>query len=150
MARFIIIRIMQAIVPLFVISIVVLLYGFTEIPSLLGVILTIVGIGGIVLFVRLEMKKESPVLNIGLFRKNRVFVFSNLAMLVKYCAAFAISFLMSIFLQDIKGYTPQIAGLILVTISVVIVIFSPVAGRLSDKYESRKVFYLSSFFFKKS
>jgi EmrB/QacA subfamily drug resistance transporter len=123
----------------FVISIVVLLYGFTEIPSLLGVILTIVGIGGIVLFVRLEMKKESPVLNIGLFRKNRVFVFSNLAMLVKYCAAFAISFLMSIFLQDIKGYTPQIAGLILVTISVVIVIFSPVAGRLSDKYESRKV-----------
>ncbi len=123
----------------FIVSIVVLLYGFTEIPSVPGIILTIVGILGIVLFVRLEVKKESPVLNIGLFRKNRVFVFSNLAMLIKYCAAFAISFLMSVFLQYIKGYTPQIAGLVLVTISVVIVIFSPIAGRLSDKYEPRKV-----------
>jgi MFS family permease len=46
---------------------------------------------------------------------------------------------MSLFLQYIKGYTPQIAGLILVTTSVVIVLFSAVAGRLSDKFEPRKV-----------
>jgi MFS family permease len=82
----------------------------------------------------------------GLFRKNTVFAFSNLAMLIKYCAAFAISFLMSVFLQYIKEFSPQLAGLILVTTSVVIVIVSPVAGRLSDRYEPRKVAALGMVF----
>lgn len=123
----------------FIVSITLLLYGFTKIPSTLGIILTIVGILGLAVFARLELKMESPILNIRVFQKNRVFVFSNLAMLIRYAAAFAISFLMSLFLQYIQGYTPSAAGAILVVISVVIVFFSPVAGRLSDKYEPRKV-----------
>jgi EmrB/QacA subfamily drug resistance transporter len=124
---------------IFSISLVVLLYGFTTLPAARGIVLVVLGILGILAFVRWEMKMESPLLNIGLFRKNTVFIFSNLAMLIKYCAAFAISFLMSVFLQYIKGFSPQMAGLILVTTSVIIVIFSPVAGRLSDKFEPRKV-----------
>jgi MFS family permease len=60
-------------------------------------------------------------------------------MLIRYCAAFAISFLMSIFLQNIQGFEPSEAGAVLVVISVVIVFFSPIAGRLSDKHEPRKV-----------
>jgi MFS family permease len=124
---------------IFVVSLTLLLYGFTELPSTLGIVLAVVGLLGLLTFVRLEMKMESPILNIKLFQKNRVFVFSNIAMLIKYCAAFAISFLMSIFLQYIHGYTPQEAGAVLVIISVVIVFFSPLAGRLSDKYEARKV-----------
>jgi Na+/melibiose symporter-like transporter len=117
----------------------ILLYGFTEIPDTFGIILTALGLLGLLAFVRLELRASSPILDVNLFRKNRVFVFSNLAMLVKYCAAFAISFLMSLFLQYVKGYSPQIAGLVLVTTSVVIVFFSTVAGRLSDKFEPRRV-----------
>jgi EmrB/QacA subfamily drug resistance transporter len=123
----------------FSISIVILLYGFTTLLTTPGIVLVVLGVVGLMLFVRREMKMESPLLNIGLFRNNKVFVFSNLAMLIKYCAAFGISFLMSLFLQYIKGFSPQMAGLILVTTSVVIVIFSPVAGRLSDKFEPRKL-----------
>ena len=124
---------------IFIPSITLLLYGFTEIPDTIGIVLAVIGILGLLVFVRVELRASSPLLNVNLFRKNRVFVFSNLAMFAKYCAAFAISFLMSLFLQYIKGYTPQIAGLILVTTSVVIVFFSAVAGRLSDKFEPRKV-----------
>jgi EmrB/QacA subfamily drug resistance transporter len=123
----------------FIPSMTLLLYGFTEIPDTLGIVLAGIGILGILVFVKLELRASSPLLNVNLFRKNRVFVFSNLAMFVKYCAAFAISFLMSLFLQYIKGYSPQIAGLVLVTTSVVIVIFSAVAGRLSDKFEPRRI-----------
>jgi EmrB/QacA subfamily drug resistance transporter len=123
----------------FIVSITLLLYGFTKLPSTLGIVLTILGLLGMLVFVRLEMNVKSPILNIRVFQRNRVFIFSNLAMLIKYCAAFAISFLMSIFLQYIHGYTPQEAGAVLVIISVVIVFFSPVAGRLSDKYEPRKI-----------
>ena len=131
---------------IFAISVVLLLYGFTSLPATLGIILTIVGIIGILAFARLEIKIENPILNIGLFRKNRIFIFSNLTMLIRYCAAFATSFLMSIFLQYIKGFSPQIAGLILVTTSVVIVIVSPFAGRLSDRYEPRRVAALGMVF----
>jgi EmrB/QacA subfamily drug resistance transporter len=123
----------------FIPSMAILLYGFTEIPDTFGIILTALGLLGLLAFVRLELRASSPILDVNLFRKNRVFVFSNLAMLVKYCAAFAISFLMSLFLQYVKGYSPQIAGLVLVTTSVVIVFFSTVAGRLSDKFEPRRV-----------
>lgn len=123
----------------FIISIPLLLYGISAIPGVRGLVLAIVGVLGMLTFVWWESKAESPVLNLSLFRNNPVFVFSNIAMLIKYCAAFAISFLMSIFLQNIQDFTPQLAGLILVTTSVVIVISSPFAGRLSDKFEPRKV-----------
>lgn len=123
----------------FVVSMTLLLYGFTKIPAVHGIILVVVGILGILAFVWRERKTVSPLLDLDLFRSNPIFVYSNIAMLIKYCAAFAISFLMSVFLQYIKGFTPQIAGLILVTTSAVIVIASPVAGRLSDKFEARKV-----------
>jgi EmrB/QacA subfamily drug resistance transporter len=123
----------------FVVSITLLLYGFSDIPATLGIILTVVGVLGMMVFVRLEMKMKNPLLNIRVFQKNRVFIFSNLAMLIRYCAAFAISFLMSIFLQNIQGFEPSEAGAVLVVISVVIVFFSPIAGRLSDKHEPRKV-----------
>lgn len=130
----------------FIVSITLLLYGFTEIPDTMGIVLACIGLLGLLVFIRLEIGMESPLLNIGLFRKNRVFVFSNVAVLIKYCAAFAISFLMSLFLQYIKGYSPQIAGLVLVTTSVVIVLFSAVAGRLSDRYEPRFVAALGMVF----
>ena len=123
----------------FSISIVILLYGFTTLLTMPGIVLVVLGVVGLMVFVRREMKMESPLLNIGLLRNNKVFVFSNLAMLIQYSAVFGISFLMSVFLQYIKGFSPEMAGLILVTTSVIIVIFSPVAGRLSDKFEPRKL-----------
>jgi EmrB/QacA subfamily drug resistance transporter len=124
---------------IFSISLAVLLYGGSVIPTKLGFILVVLGLLGLFAFVRWEARTNSPILNIGLFRRNTVFVFSNLAMLIRYCAAFAISFLMSVFLQYIQGFSPQTAGLILVTTSIVIVIFSPIAGRLSDRFEPRRV-----------
>ena len=76
-------------------------------------------------------------MDINLFRKNRVFAFSNLAQLFSYSAAFAVSFLMSLYLQYIKGLSPQHAGLILVVMPAVQAGFSPFAGRLSDRIEPR-------------
>jgi EmrB/QacA subfamily drug resistance transporter len=123
----------------FIVAMTLLLYGFTTIPDIPGIVLVVVGILGMLAFVWRERKAASPLFDLDLFRNNPIFVYSNVAMLIKYCAAFAISFLMSVFLQYIQGYTPQIAGLILVTTSAVIVVASPVAGRLSDKFEARKV-----------
>jgi MFS family permease len=78
-------------------------------------------------------------LNINLFRNNRVFTYSNLAALIHYTAATAVTFLLSLYLQYIKGLTPEHAGLILISQPIVQAFFSPFAGKVSDKVEPRIV-----------
>lgn len=114
-----------------------IIYGFSLLPAMWGIWLIILGASGIFAFVRREAKADSPLLDINLFRKNRVFAFSNLAVLLNYSAAYAVSFLLSLYLQYIKGLSPQSAGLILVAMPIVQAGFSPVAGRLSDRIEPR-------------
>jgi len=114
-------------------------YGFTMLPELPGAVLILAGIAGIIAFIKWENRAKHPLLDIGLFRKNTVFAMSNLAALINYSATFAVSFLMSLYLQYIKGLNAQDAGLVLVAAPVVQAIFSPFAGRLSDKIEPRIV-----------
>jgi len=113
------------------------IYGFSQLPAKLGIWLTIIGASGIFAFIQREAKAGSPLLDINLFKKNRVFAFSNLAVLLNYSAAYAVSFLLSLYLQYIKGLSPQSAGLTLVAMPIVQAGFSPVAGRLSDRIEPR-------------
>ncbi len=116
------------------------LYGITTLPSLEGALLIGVGCLALPVFVIVEKKTKAPILNIELFnRNNRGFVFSNLAALIFYSATFAINYTLSLYLQYSKGYTPFNAGLILVVQSVFTIIFSPLAGRLTDKYGARLI-----------
>jgi MFS family permease len=81
------------------------------------------------------MHVESPVFEIKLFRHNRLFALSNLAALIHFSGSFAVTFLMSLYLQNIKGLSPQGAGVVLVVQTIVQAIFSPYAGKLSDRIE---------------
>ena len=114
---------------------IAIMYGLTILPQILGAGLIIAGILGIVAFVKWENRVKHPVLDISLFRNNTLFALSNLAALINYSATFAVAFLLSLYLQYIKGLTPQIACLVLVAAPLMQVIFSPFAGRLSDKIE---------------
>jgi MFS family permease len=115
------------------------MYAFSVFPALWGIWLVIAGVVGFVLFVIWEMRQEHPVLHIDLLRNNTVFAFSNLAALINYAATFAVGFLLSLYLQYIKVFTPEKAGLILIAQPVMMAIFSPVAGILSDRIEPRVV-----------
>jgi MFS family permease len=57
--------------------------------------------------------------------------------LLNYSATFALTFMLSLYLQYIKEMTPQAAGLLLMAQPVIMAIFSPIAGRLSDHIEPR-------------
>lgn len=118
-------------------SLIGIIYGFSLLPERSGIWLTVAGVVGIFAFIRQEMKLAHPLLDISIFRKNRSFAFSNLAVLLNYSAAFAVGFLMSLYLQYIKGLSPQGAGFILVVMPAVQAGFSPFAGRLSDRIEPR-------------
>jgi MFS family permease len=59
--------------------------------------------------------------------------------LIHYAATFAITFLLSLYLQYIKGLSPQAAGILLVAQPVCMAGFSPLAGKLSDRVEPWKI-----------
>ncbi|MDI6875440.1 MAG: MFS transporter [Methanomicrobiales archaeon] len=120
-------------------SLASLLSGFTLLPEIGGIALAAAGTAGLLLFFAVEARQKSPVLHVNLFLRNRVFAFSNLAALINYSATFAVTFFLSLYLQYIGGFTPQTAGLILVSQPLVMATLSPYAGRLSDRVEPRIV-----------
>ena len=124
---------------IYVIGLVALVYGFTLLPAMSGAGLIVVGAIGLSAFIWWEMRIRSPVLDIGLFRNSRAFTFSNLAALINYSATYAVTFLISLYLQYVKEFNPGTAGLILVAMPAMQAIFSPLTGRLSDKVEPRLI-----------
>ena len=120
-------------------TLVTVMYGFSLLPGIWGAFFILLGVGGFWAFMKWESKSESPVFDIDLFRNNKIFAFSNLAALINYSAIFAIGFLLSLYLQLIKGLNPQEAGIILICQPIVQAVFSPFAGRLSDRIEPRIV-----------
>ncbi len=114
-----------------------LVYGASVVPSLTGLVLITIGLLGLVLFYQQQRRSDHPVFEVSLFVSNRTFTFSSLAALLNYSATFAVTFLMSLYLQYIKGMPPQNAGIILMAQPVVMAVFSPIAGRWSDRVEPR-------------
>ena len=78
-----------------------------------------------------------PMLPFHLLRTNREFRLSNLTAMVNYSATFAVSFLLSLYLQDVLGLSSREAGLILLLQPVVMAALSPACGHLSDKLPAR-------------
>ena len=113
--------------------------GLSSLPTPKGLALIIVSVACMGIFVRWEMNTESPLLDLKLFADNMTYTFSNLAALINYSATFAVTFLLSLYLQYIKGFTPQHAGMILVSQPIIMSLVSPFAGRLSDRIETRVV-----------
>jgi len=128
---------------IYVLGLVALVYGFTLLEESsgiwLGTGLILGGIVGLGVFVWWEMRVNSPVLDMSLFKNSRAFTFSNLAALINYSATYAVTFLMSFHLQyrPINPFDAQDAGLIMVAMPAVQAIFSPLTGRLSDRVEPR-------------
>ncbi len=121
------------------ITLLLITYGFSQLSTIRGVWFILPGCLGLIAFVRWETKIENPILDINLFRKNKAFAFSNLAALINYSATFAIIFLLSLYLQYIKGLNAESAGFVMLSQPMVQAFFSPFAGRLSDKIEPRIV-----------
>ncbi len=116
-------------------ALIALVYGSSNLTRIIGWPLLFVGIILFILFVVRSLKTEDPVFNISLFTENRLFAFSNIAALINYSATYSLVFLMSLYLQKIKGFSPQAAGTILIAQPLMMTILSPIAGKLSDRIE---------------
>jgi EmrB/QacA subfamily drug resistance transporter len=121
------------------IGLTAVIYGVSLLPAMESLGLLVFGAAALCAFVVWERRTKSPVFPVDLFTANRVFALSSLAAFINYSATFAVTFLLSLYLQHVKGLGPRDAGLILISQPVVMAAFSPVAGWLSDKIEPRIV-----------
>lgn len=122
---------------LFMTGLTGLVYGSSLIPSLHGWILMGSALSLLWLFWQLEGRNNHPLLDTRLFTHNRLFTYSNLSALINYTATFAIVFFLSLYLQKIKNLSPRDAGLIIVAQPLMMAIFSPIVGKLSDRIQPR-------------
>ncbi|MCR5439211.1 MAG: MFS transporter [Selenomonas sp.] len=73
-----------------------------------------------------------PKISLRLFTENREFSLSCLTAMLNYSATFAISFLLSLYLQSVLGISAKMTGFILLTQPVIMMVLSPLTGALSD------------------
>jgi EmrB/QacA subfamily drug resistance transporter len=91
---------------------------------------------GLVTFVMLERHQRLPMLDLSLFR-NGTFAGANIVVLLVFLAMFGVFFFVSLYMQNILGYSAVQAGAAFLPMTILVMLVAPVAGRLSDRVGSR-------------
>ncbi|HEY5160458.1 MAG TPA: MFS transporter [Gaiellaceae bacterium] len=107
--------------------------GWTS-PLIIGLFV----LSGVLMFVFivLELHQRLPMLELSLFRIGN-FVGSVLVALLVSLAMFGVFFFMSLYIQNIIGYSPTRAGASFLPMTALIILVAPFAGRFSDRIGSR-------------
>lgn len=124
---------------LYALALSALMIGLSLLRERAGILLVAAAAALFAAFLAWERRVSYPIIDVGLLASNPVFARSNLAALINYAATFAATFLLSLHLQYLRGLDPGRAGLVLLSQSVVMAAVSPLAGRLSDRWEPRIV-----------
>ncbi len=118
---------------------IALVYGLSKLPSVLGIFVSILSLIFIAIFILHQSKSAQPLIRVQMFKESRVFSLSLATSFFMYGSNFAIVFLMSLYLQYIKGFTPAHAGKILLLQALAMAIMAPIAGKLSDRFQPRVI-----------
>ncbi len=110
-------------------------YGWTSTRILLAFGIAAVAF---VVFILLELRQRLPMLDLSLF-KSRGFAGANAVMLFLALAMFGVFFYVSLYVQQILGYSPVQAGAAFLPWTILIMFVAPVAGKLSDRIGARPI-----------
>ena len=116
-------------------TIFLIMFGFSMLPQLNGILILLFGAVCLILFLVREYRLNNPLIDMSVLGKNRLFMTSNLIVLLFNASNFGVIFLTSLYLQDIRNLDPRAAGVILLTTVIFMVLLSPFAGTLSDRLE---------------
>ena len=108
-------------------------YGWTS-PRIIGAFA--IAAVALVTFALLELHQRAPMLDLSLFR-NRTFSGANAAMLFVGLAMFGTFFFVSLYMQNVLGYSPVEAGASFLPMTILIILIAPRAGALTDRVGSR-------------
>ena len=108
-------------------------YGWTSARIVGSFVIAVIALAS---FVQIERRRRSPMLDLTLFRSG-TYTGANIAMLLVALAMFGIFFFVSLYMQNILGYSAVQAGAAFLPMTVLIILVAPFAGKASDKYGSR-------------
>ena len=123
---------------LYILGIILFVYGFSDLHSLIGQISSVIGIVILILFGVYESRIEIPVFKIKLF-KNKIFAAYNIVGFLEFFAIAVFDVLFSYYFQYAKGWDPQLTGLMLVIAPAILTVLTPLSGRFSDKIHPQKL-----------
>jgi EmrB/QacA subfamily drug resistance transporter len=89
-------------------------------------------------FVVLERRQRLPMLDFSLFR-SRTFTGANIVVLLVVLAMFGVLFFVSLYMQDVLGYSAVQAGAAFLPMTLLITVVAPIVGRMSDRIGSRSL-----------
>jgi EmrB/QacA subfamily drug resistance transporter len=87
-------------------------------------------------FIWLELRQRLPMLDLGLFRIGS-FAGANIVAMLVSLGMFGVFFFISLYVQNVLGFSPTKAGAIFLPMTVLIIVVAPIAGKLSDRVGSR-------------
>jgi EmrB/QacA subfamily drug resistance transporter len=90
----------------------------------------------IVAFVLLERYQRAPMLQLDLFR-NPTYTGANLVVLLVALAMFGVFFFVSLYMQNVLGYSAVQTGAAFLPMTILIILIAPIAGKASDRLGSR-------------
>jgi EmrB/QacA subfamily drug resistance transporter len=108
-------------------------YGWGSVRIVGAFVVAAVSLPG---FLLRERRQRAPMLDLTLFR-NRTYVGANLAMLLVALAMFGVFFFVSLYMQNVLGYSAVEAGAAFLPMTLLIIVIAPLAGRASDRWGSR-------------
>jgi EmrB/QacA subfamily drug resistance transporter len=103
-------------------------------PLILGGL--IVGLLSLASLPFVEGRVQNPVIVFSLLM-NRVFTSSLLSSILSFLAMFAVSFLLPFYFEELRGFTPEVSGLLLLPMPLTIAVIAPFSGSLADRYGTR-------------
>ncbi|MDV0447101.1 Multidrug resistance protein Stp [Methanosarcinaceae archaeon Ag5] len=124
---------------LYALALLFTLGGLSSLPNTWAIISTIVGIIMIPAFIYYEKRQKYPAMNVKLFSSNKVFAWSNYAVVFIFTATYALSFFLSLYLQSIGNLTSQEAGFIMLSIPAVQIVISPLIGKISKRISQKNI-----------
>ena len=84
-----------------------------------------------VLFIIVEKQKKNPLIPLNIF-KNKMFTLNLFTMLTAFIAIGGSSIIMPFYLQNVRGFTPGMAGLLMTVIPLITAVVGPISGTMSD------------------
>ncbi len=95
-----------------------------------------VAVVSLVAFVLLELRQRLPMLDLTLFRSG-TFAGANTVVLLVTLAMFGVLFFLSLYMQNVLGYSAVQAGAAFLPMTLLVAVVAPAAGRISDRLGSR-------------
>jgi len=108
-------------------------WGWTS-PALIATLL--VAVVALVALVFIARRVPYPVVQFSLLR-NRVFTSAIISLVLNFLALFAVSFLLPFYLEELRGFSTEEAGLLLTPLPLTIAVVAPRSGMLADRIGSR-------------